>query len=92
MLPFAGLTAVLWTAPVPLVPFNGTYITNSDNTITITGYTGGGGDVTIWDMINGLTVTGIANGAFQHNSSLTSITIPAASQPRQWPRSPTAPT
>jgi hypothetical protein len=74
---FGGLTAVLWTAPVPTVPFIGTYITNNDNTITITGYTGGGGDVTIGDMINGLTVTGIANGAFQHNSSLTSITIPA---------------
>jgi hypothetical protein len=75
--PFAGLTAVLWTAPVPPVPLTYTYITNSDNTITITGCTGGGGDVTIWDIINGLTVTGIANGAFQHNSSLTSITIPA---------------
>ena len=74
---FGGLTAVLWTAPVPMVPFIGTYITNNDNTITITGYTGGGGDVTIGDMINGLTVTGIANGAFQHNHSLTSITIPA---------------
>jgi hypothetical protein len=75
--PFAGITAVLWTAPVPPVPLTYTYITNSDNTITITGCTGGGGDVNIGDMINGLTVTGIANGAFQHNHSLTSITIPA---------------
>ncbi len=73
---FAGLTTVLWTVPAPTAPFTGTYITNSDNTITITGCTGGG-DVTIQDTINGLTVTGIANGAFQHNHSLTSITIPA---------------
>jgi hypothetical protein len=73
---FAGITAVLWTAPAPPVPFTSTYITNSDNTITITGCSGGG-DATIPDTIDGLTVTGIANGAFQHNHSLTSITIPA---------------
>jgi hypothetical protein len=73
---FAGITAVLWTAPAPPVPFTGTYITNNDNTITITGCTGGG-DATIPGTINGMTVTGIANGAFQHNHSLTSITIPA---------------
>ncbi len=72
----AGLTTVLWTAPVPTAPFTGTYITNSDNTITITGCSGGG-DATIPDMIDGLTVTSIANGAFQNNTSLTSITIPA---------------
>jgi hypothetical protein len=72
---------VLWTAPVPPVPpvtLTYTYITNSDNTITITGCTGAGGDVTIPDTIDGLTVTSIANGAFQHNGSLTNITIPAS--------------
>ena len=76
---FADLTAVLWTAPAPPVTpvtLAYTYITNSDNTITITGCTGSG-DVTIPDTFNGLTVSSIANGAFQHNGSLTSITIPA---------------
>jgi hypothetical protein len=76
--PFAGITAVLWTAPVPPVTLTYTYTTNYDGTITITGYTGAGGDVTIPDMIDGLTVTRIGAGAFQHNSSLTSITIPAS--------------
>ena len=79
--PFAGITAVLWTAPVPPVTpvtFAYTYITNSDNTITITRCTGAVGDVTIPDTINGLTVASIANGAFQYNGSLTNITIPAS--------------
>ena len=80
--PFAGITAVLWTAPAPPVPtvtFAYTYITNSDNTITITGCTGGVGNVTIPDTINGLTVASIANGAFQNNANLTNITIAPAS-------------
>ncbi len=73
----AGLTTVLWTAPpLPSVPLTFSYITNGDNTVTITGCTGAG-DVTIPDTINGLTVSSIADGAFQNNSSLTSITIPA---------------
>jgi BspA type Leucine rich repeat region (6 copies) len=52
-----------------------TYITNADNTITITGYTGVGGDVTIPAVIDGLTVTSIGEGAFG-GTSLTSVTIP----------------
>ena len=61
------------------VPFAYTYITNIDNTISITGCTGIGGDnITIPDTINGLTVASIGAGAFQHNSSLTNITIPAS--------------
>jgi hypothetical protein len=63
---------------VPFVPFAYTYITNIDNTISITGCTGIGGNVTIPDTIDGLSVTGIGAGAFQHNSSLTNITIPAS--------------
>jgi hypothetical protein len=65
-------------ATAAFVPFAYTYITNIDNTITITGCTGAGGDVTIPDTIDGLSVTGIGAGAFQHNSSLTNITIPAS--------------
>ena len=58
-----------------------TYTTNS-GAITITGYSGSGGAVTIPDTINGLPVTSIGNSAFFNNlpdynsSSLTSVTIP----------------
>jgi hypothetical protein len=52
-----------------------TYTTNN-GTITITGYTGPGGAVTIPDKINGLPVTSIGNSAFWNCTSLTSVTIP----------------
>jgi uncharacterized repeat protein (TIGR03803 family) len=52
--------------------------TNADNTVTITGYTGPGGDVTIPTNINGLTVTSIRQGAFENVISLTSVTIPGS--------------
>ncbi|HVM60017.1 MAG TPA: leucine-rich repeat domain-containing protein [Verrucomicrobiae bacterium] len=55
-----------------------TYSTNSDNSITITKYTGPGGAVTIPSTINGLTVTIIGNSAFGGINSLTSVTIPAS--------------
>ena len=51
-----------------------TYTTNN-GTITITGYTGPGGDVTIPDTINGLPVTSIGHYAFMYCDSLTSVTI-----------------
>src|SRR5260370_32598410 len=44
--------------------------------ITITGYTGPGGDVTIPDTINGWPVKTIGNGAFYDNDFVTSVTIP----------------
>ncbi len=49
-------------------------ITNSE--ITITGYTGPGGDVVIPDTIEGLPVTRIADSAFTYQMTLTGITIP----------------
>ena len=52
------------------------FITNADNTITITGYTGAGGDVIIPDSTNGFPVTAIGIQAFYFCSSLTNITIP----------------
>lgn len=52
------------------------YVTNTDNTITITGYTGAGGDITVPDTINGLSVTAIADGAFDYSVTQTNITIP----------------
>jgi hypothetical protein len=50
--------------------------TTNNGTITITGYTGSGGAVTIPDTINGLPVTSIGSYAFQNWTSLTSVTIP----------------
>lgn len=52
-----------------------TYTTNN-GTITITGYTGPGGAVTIPSEINGLPVTRIGDSTFQRCTSLTSVTIP----------------
>jgi hypothetical protein len=54
--------------------FNYSY--NSDGTITITGYTGSGGAVTIPSTINGVPVTIIGDSAFRFLSSLTSVRIP----------------
>ena len=58
-----------------------TYTTNADNTLTITGYTGPGGAVTIPTNIAGLLVTGIgdfalAGNEFVPNNSLVSVTVP----------------
>jgi len=50
--------------------------TTTDGTITITGYTGPGGDVTIPDRINGLPVTSIGDHAFDSCAHLTTVTIP----------------
>lgn len=56
----------------------GDYIwaTNADNTITIKNYIGPGGNITIPDAINGLSVVNIASNAFRTNSGLTSVSIP----------------
>lgn len=55
-----------------------TYTTNypATNTITITGYTGPGGSVTIPGTINGLPVTCIGHGTFANCNCLTNVTIP----------------
>ena len=56
-------------------PAQYTYTTNN-SAITITGYTGAGGALTITNTITGLPVTSIGDNAFLANSSLTSVTIP----------------
>ncbi len=72
LLPF--LLVLFLASPVALqAQFQ--YTTNG-GTITITGYTGSGGDVTIPNTINGLPVTSIGEWTFSHCTSLTSITIP----------------
>ena len=50
--------------------------TSNNGAITITGYTGPGGAVTIPGMINGLPVTSIGYRAFAYCDFLTSIMIP----------------
>ncbi len=49
---------------------------NEDGSITITGYTGEGGDVIIPDKIGRKTVTEIGESAFYGCTGLTSVTIP----------------
>ena len=50
--------------------------TTTNGTITITGYTGPGGDVIIPSTIDGLPVTSIGSHAFTDCTSLISVTIP----------------
>ena len=64
---FEGLPAYLWVPPYVCTPTNGT--------ITLNGFRGSGGMITIPATINGLPVTSIASGAFNHFGSLTNIII-----------------
>jgi len=52
--------------------------TTNNGAITITGYTGPGGGVTIPSTTNGYAVTAIGNNAFLNKPNLTSVTIPAS--------------
>jgi hypothetical protein len=57
--------------------------TTNKGAITITGYTGPGGDVVIPETTNGLSVTGIGAGAFFANAcptvtNISSVTIPGS--------------
>ncbi len=53
-----------------------TYEDSGSGTVTITGYTGSGGEVEIPDTINGMPVTSIGFRAFYNNTTITSIVIP----------------
>src|SRR5512147_787780 len=71
-----GLTArLLLLAVSSAVQAQFLYWTN-DGTITITGYTGPGGDVTVPSTINGLPVTTVGESAFQGRTDLISLTLP----------------
>ncbi len=68
--PGYGPPIVATTSPFLVAP-------NTDGiSVTITGYIGDGGALTIPGNINGLTVTGIGDDAFFNSSDLTSVTIP----------------
>jgi len=68
---FGGRPTALWGAEP--VPFN--YIVEN-GTITITGYTGPGGDVLIPETIMGLPVIRVGENAFYGCTSVTGITMP----------------
>jgi hypothetical protein len=69
------LALLLLLLPAATQAADYTYTTNS-GTITITGYTGPGGAVTIPSTINGLPVIGIGGDAFRDCTSLSSVTVP----------------
>jgi hypothetical protein len=73
----ARLPLPVWLlALTPSLEAQFSYTTNTDNTITITGYTGSFGDVTVPSVINGLPVTDIGDSAFAYYTNLTNVTIP----------------
>lgn len=69
---FAGFRAFVWDPPSQLA------YTITSGTISIMGYTGPGGKVSIPATINGLPVISIGNGAFYFFGPLTSITFPGS--------------
>jgi hypothetical protein len=76
--PAWGLGELLWLLLLALpaaAQAQFTFTTNN-GAITITGYTGQGGSVTIPDTTNGYSVTSIGNSAFFNCSSVTNVTIP----------------
>ena len=74
-----GAKAAFWllwlTLPGEVQAQDFTY-TNTNGTITITGYIGPGGDVVIPSTIAGAPVTSIGDGAFSFVSNMTGVTIP----------------
>jgi len=69
------LALLLAVTPPVALQAQFTFATNN-GALTITGYTGPGGAVTIPDTTNGLPVTSIGNNAFYYSTNLTSATIP----------------
>ena len=67
------LLQVLWLPIATFAQFS--FVTNSDNTIVITGYTGPAGEVTIPDTINGYPVTSIGASAFQGKTGVTRVSV-----------------
>jgi hypothetical protein len=72
---WAGCVILALAAPPALAEGLLTFTTNS-GAITITGYSGSGGEIVIPSATNGWPVTSITNSAFQNNSGITSIIIP----------------
>jgi hypothetical protein len=77
---FALVSLILLSAPLAATAQNyqyGDFFFYTDGSaITITGYTGPGGEVTIPSTIASVPVIVIGQGAFQYNTNLTAVTIP----------------
>ncbi len=71
-----SVAVLLLLAAPALVQAQFTYTTNADGTLTITGYTGTGGNITFPTNINGMTVSGLGEDVLFLNSPVTSVTIP----------------
>ena len=71
------LALLMLALPAVALTQDFTYTTN-DGAITITGYTGPGGMVTITNSINGLPVTSIGDGAFYQRTAVAGVTLPAS--------------
>src|SRR6476660_8641572 len=72
-----GAFLLLWLTPASAGRAQDFTYTNTNGTITITGYTGPGGAVTIPSTISGVPVTSIGGSAFWGNGSgVTSLVIP----------------
>ena len=52
--------------------------TNDAYAVTIIGYTGSGGAVTVPSAINGVPVTSVVNGVFEGQPNITSLAIPSS--------------
>jgi len=72
----ALITAFILMLVAPYVVRAQFAFTTNNGTITITGYTGPGGNVTIPESTKGLPVTSIGDYAFSGCSSLTDVSIP----------------
>lgn len=70
----AAVTALLWLIAVS-AQAQFTFTTNNGN-LTITGYTGPGGNVIIPSETNGFPVTTISANAFYNKTNVTGVTIP----------------
>ena len=76
LLQFLAALCLLSVIPAKADQFGDFTYTATATEVTITGYTGAGGAVTIPSSIEGLPVTSIGTIAFKYNTSLTSVTIP----------------
>jgi hypothetical protein len=75
VLPLSALLLVVSLLPVA-THAQFIFVTNADNTVKITSYTGSGGDVIIPGTTNGLLVTMIARWSFAQRYHLRSVTVP----------------
>ena len=73
-----GWSSTFAGAPTEELQTPYSFAINTDETITITGYTGPGGIVTLPESLIGLPVTCIGDDVFQSSYSLTSVAIPGS--------------